>query len=268
MIMQLIITIYIAVFGLVIGCFLNVCIYRIPTKQSIMRPPSHCTSCDTRLRPLDLVPVFSYIFLRGKCRYCGGRVSARYPLVEGLTAAMFVLLYFRFSFSVEYLAAIFLSCILICVAFIDFDLKLIPNGFVVVGLLGGLALFVYNLFYSVSLFGDSTWYNPLIGMVGGTGFLILVSVVGSIFFNSADAMGMGDVKLLAVVGLFVGWRLTLVTIFIAIILAATTCLILMILKKINGKSTVAFGPFIALGVFIAIMYGWNIIELYLGFIPN
>jgi len=266
--MQLIITIYIAVFGLVIGCFLNVCIYRIPTSQSIIRPPSHCTSCGTRLRPLDLVPVFSYIFLRGKCRYCGKNVSARYPMVEGLTAAVFVLLYFRFSFSVEFLAATFFSCILICVAFIDFDLKIIPNGLVISGLIISGALFVYNLFYAVSLYGDRAWYNPLIGMLFGSLVLLLISIVGSLVYKSDDAMGMGDVKLLAVVGLFLGWRLTMVALFAAVILAAIVSLVLILFKKLNSKSAVAFGPFISIGAFIATLYGWNIIELYLGFIPK
>jgi len=244
---------------------------RIPTNQSIIRPPSHCTSCGTRLRPLDLVPVFSFIFLRGKCRYCGKKVSARYPIVEGLTAAVFVLLYFRFSFSVEFLAATLatlFSCILICIAFIDFDLKIIPNGLVLAGLFSGVALFIYNLFYQVSMYGDRAWYNPIIGMVIGTGFLLLVAVVGSLVYKSDDAMGMGDVKLLAVVGLFLGWRLTIVTLLLAVVLAAITSLVLILLKKLNGKSTVAFGPFIALSAFIAMLYGWNIIEFYLGFIPR
>ena len=266
--MQLIIILYILIFGLVIGCFLNVCIYRIPTKQSIISPPSHCTSCGTRLRPLDLVPVFSYIFLRGRCRYCGERVSARYPMVEGLTAAVFVILYFRFSFSVEFMAAILFSSILICVAFIDFDLKIIPNGLVIAGLLNGAVLFIYNLFYPISMYGDRVWYNPLIGMTSGAGFLLLVAVIGSIVYKSEDAIGMGDVKLLAAVGLFLGWRLTIVALLLAVILAAITSLVLMIFKKLNIKSTVPFGPFIALGAFIAMVYGLNIIEFYLGFMPK
>lgn len=266
--MQLIITLYILIFGLVIGCFLNVCIYRIPAKQSIISPPSHCTSCGTRLRPLDLVPVFSYIFLKGKCRYCGERVSARYPIVEGLTAAVFVILYFRFSFSVEFLTAIFFSCILICLAFIDFDLKIIPNELVITGLISGVVLFVYNLFYPVSMYGDRAWYNPLIGMASGAGFLLLVAMIGSIVYKSEDAMGMGDVKLLAAVGLFLGWRLTIVALLLAVICAAITSLVLMLFKKLNIKSTVPFGPFISLGTFIALVYGWNIIEVYLGFMPK
>ena len=266
--MQIVIVIYIALFGLIIGCFLNVCIYRIPNKQSVISPPSHCVNCGTRLRPLDLVPVFSYIFLKGKCRYCGKRVSARYPVVEGLTAVAFVLLYFRFSFSAEFLAALFFSCILICIAFIDFDLKIIPNGFVLAGLLIGAVLFVYNLFYPVSMYGDRNWYNPLIGMLGGFGFLLLVSVVGSIVSGSEDAMGMGDVKLLAAVGLLLGWRLTIVAMFLSVMLAAGTSLVLMLFKRLNGKSTVPFGPFIALGSFIAMVYGWNIIDFYLSFLPK
>jgi len=189
-------------------------------------------------------------------------------MVEGITATMFMLLYFRFSLSVEFIVAAFFSCILICVAFIDFDLKIIPNGLVLAGLLSSIALFVYNLFYTVSIYGDSTWYNPLIGMAGGAGFLLLVAVAGSLVFKSDDAMGMGDIKLLAVVGLFLGWRLTIVAIFLAVILAASTSLVLMLIKKLNSKSTVAFGPFIALGTFIAMVYGWNIIEAYLGFIPK
>lgn len=264
--MQILIILYIAVFGLIIGSFLNVCIYRIPTGQSIISPPSHCTGCNTKLRALDLVPVFSWIFLRGKCRYCGAKISARYPIVEGLTSLVFILLYFKFSISVEFLATIILSSILICVAFIDYDLKIIPNEFIIAGMLSGAVLFTYNFFYQVSMYGDRAWYNPIIGIVSGAGFLLLIAVVGSIVYKTDDAMGMGDVKLLAVVGLFLGWRLTLVALLLTVILAALTSLVLILLKKINGKSSVPFGPFIAIGTFIAILYGWNIIDLYLGFI--
>jgi len=261
-------TIYIAVFGLVIGCFLNVCIYRIPTNHSIINPPSHCTSCGTRLRPLDLVPVFSYVFLRGKCRYCGERVSARYPIVECLTAAVFVLLYFRFSLTIEFLAATFFACILICVAFIDFDFKIIPNGLVIAGLVVGVALCVYNLFYPVSMYGDRVWYNPLLGIICGSGVLFLISIVGSLVYKTEDAMGMGDVKLFVVVGLFLGWRLTIIAFMVAVIFAAIISLALILFKRLNKKSTVPFGPFIALGAFIAMTYGWNIIDFYIGFLPK
>lgn len=266
--MQTLITLYIAVFGLIIGSFLNVCIYRIPTEQSIISPPSHCTGCNTRLKALDLIPVFSYIFLGGKCRYCGEKVSARYPIVEGLTSIVFVLVYLRFSISVEFFAAIVLSCILICEAFVDFDLKIIPNEFIIAGMLSGAALFVYNLFYPVTMYGDRVWFNPIIGIVSGAGTLLLVAIIGSVAYKTEDAMGMGDIKLLAVVGLFLGWRLTLVALLLTVFLAAIVSLVLILLKKINGKSEVPFGPFIAIGTFIALLYGWNIIDIYLGFIPK
>ncbi len=265
--MQTLIILYIAVLGLIIGSFLNVCIYRIPTEQSIISPPSHCTGCNTRLKALDLIPVFSWVFLRGKCRYCGEKVSARYPIVEGLTSIVFVLSYLRFSISVEFLAAIVLSCLLICEAFVDFDLKIIPNEFIVAGMLSGTALFVYNWFYPVSIYGDRVWYNPIIGIVSGAGTLLLIAIVGSVAYKT-DAMGMGDVKLLAVVGLFLGWRLTLVALLFSVIIAAITSLVLILLKKINSKSEVPFGPFIAIGTFIAMLYGWNIIEIYLGLYPK
>lgn len=264
--MQLLIIFYIALLGLVMGCFLNVCIYRIPEKQSIINPPSHCTSCGTRLKPLDLVPVFSYLFLRGRCRYCGKKVSARYPIVEGLTAAVFVLLYYRLSLSVEFIAAAFLSVLLIGIFFIDLDYKVIPNGFILTGLAGGTALFICNIFREVSFYGDRAWYNPVLGMVTGAGALILVSFVGLLIYRTDEAMGMGDIKLLAVVGLFLGWRLTIAGIFLAIIFAAVFSLALILMKKHNRKSRIAFGPFIAMGTILAMTYGWNIIDFYFGLI--
>ncbi len=263
---SVIIILYLALLGLVIGCFLNVCIYRIPEGQSVISPPSHCTSCGTRLKPIDLVPVFSYIFLRGRCRYCGSKVSARYPSVEVITAVSFVLLYLRFSISVEFFASAFLTCILICLSFIDFDHKIIPNGLALTGLVGGALLFVYNMFYRVDFYGDRLWFTPLIGMVGGAGFLLMVGLLGQLIFKSDNAMGMGDVKLLAVCGLFLGYKLTIFALFVAIVIAAFVSVILIILKKINSKETIAFGPFIAAGVFIAICYGWNLIGLYFSFL--
>ncbi len=263
---MMIIHLYIALLGLVIGCFFNVCIYRIPEKQSIIRPPSHCTSCGTRLRPIDLVPVFSYIFLRGRCRYCGMKISARYPSVEVLTAISFVVLYFRYSISVEFFASAFLTGILICISFIDFDHKIIPNGLIILALICGTLLFVYNLFYPVTFYGDRLWFTPLIGLVVGAGFLLLVGWIGQLIYKSDNAMGMGDVKLLAVCGLFLGYKLTIVALFTAIIVAALFSLILILLKKINSKATIAFGPFIAVGVFFAISYGWDIIHLYFSFL--
>ena len=256
---------YIFIFGLVIGCFLTVCISRIPEGQSIISPPSHCTNCGTRLRPLDLVPVFSYIFLRGRCRYCGNNVSAKYPMVELLTAVLFVVLFLKYSFTIDFFASAFISCILICVIFIDYQYKIIPNGLVITGIIGGIALVIYNVFQPVAIYGDGNIFNPLIGVLIGSGSLLLISIIGGIIFKTSDAMGMGDIKLLAPIGLFLGWKLTIVCLLSAIILAGIACIILMVLKKIDNKSTFAFGPFIAAGAFIALLFGWSILEFYLSF---
>ncbi len=264
--MHSIITFYIIILGLVIGCFMNVCIYRIPEKQSIINPPSHCTSCGTRLRPFDLVPVFSYLFLKGSCRYCGKKVSARYPIVECLTAIVFVLLYYRLSLSIEFAAAAVLLAVLICIFFIDLDYKIIPNGFILFGLAAGIALFICNLFRDISFYGDRVWYNPILGVLCGAGVLAVVSLAGMAIYKTDDAMGMGDIKLLAVVGLFLGWRLTIVSLLMAIVLAAAFSIVLILMKKQSRKSTIPFGPFIAIGTFVGIVYGWNIIDFYVGFL--
>ncbi len=261
--MQTLLIIYILIFGLVIGCFLNVCICRIPQKQSIIRPPSRCNSCGTTLRPLDLVPVFSFVFLRGKCRYCGEKVSAVNPIVEVITAAVFVVLYLKYSLTVEFIAMALLSCILICIAFIDAEYRIIPNGFIITGLISGSALFLYNLFYPVDMFGDRVWFNPILGFIVGTSFLLMVSLVGMLVYKSDDAMGMGDIKLFAVIGLFLGWRMTIISLMLSVFSAAIGCVLLIILKKNNRKSTIAFGPYIAIGTFITIIYGWNLLERYM-----
>ena len=256
---------YIFIFGLVIGCFLTVCISRIPLGQSIISPPSHCASCGTRLRPLDLVPVFSYIFLKGQCRYCGKKVSAKYPIVELITAVLFVMLFLKYSFSIDFIAAVFISSILLCVIFIDYQYKIIPNGLVITGLIGGIALSVYNIFSPVAIYGDNDIFNPFIGALIGSGSLILISVIGGIIFKTSDAMGMGDIKLMAPIGLFLGWKLTILCLLSAIILAGIVCIILMLTKKIDNKSTFAFGPFISAGAFIVLLFGWQILEFYLSF---
>ncbi len=185
------------------------------------------------------------------------------PVVEIITAAAFVVLYLKYSLTVEFVAMALLSCILICIAFIDAEYRMIPNGFIITGLISGLALFLYNLFYTVDMFGDRVWFNPILGFAVGTGFLFMVSLVGMLVYKSDDAMGMGDIKLYAVIGLFLGWRMTIVSLMISVFSAAIGCVFMIILKKNNRKSTIAFGPYIALGTFITIICGWNLLEQYM-----
>jgi leader peptidase (prepilin peptidase)/N-methyltransferase len=252
-------------FGLVIGSFTNVLIYRIPLEKSIVYPPSACTSCGNRLTGLDLVPVFSYIFLKGRCRHCGAPVSRRYPLVELLTALVFVVLFIKYGITVPFIAFAFLLTILIAVFFIDLDHRIIPNGLVITGIIGGLLMLVYNIFNPIIVvYGDSKWWTPVAGFFSGSGFLLLVAIIGGLIYKSDDAMGIGDVKLMAPIGLFLGWKLCLTGLFLAVLIGGITSLFLMITGIKKRKDAIPFGPFLVTGAFIAILWGWDLINWYIG----
>lgn len=254
----------IAVFGLLIGSFLNVCIYRIPKGQSIAFPPSHCMACSTGLKPLDLLPVFSYLFLRGRCRYCGERISPRYPMIEALTAVIYCIAFWRLGWSLEFFAALYLLTVLIIVFFIDYEHMIIPNGLVIAGIIGGAATAVGNIFYPISFYGDRNLWNPLLGGVTGSGFLLLVALIGLLVYKTDEAMGMGDVKLLFPIGLFLGWKLTILALFLAVISGGAGSILLLILKLRTKKDAIPFGPYIILGTFVSMMWGWDILNWYLG----
>lgn len=255
--------IFTALYGLMIGSFLNVCIYRIPKEESIVKPHSHCTNCGTRLKALDLVPLFSFLFLGGKCRYCKTRISIRYPLIELLTAGIFVSLLWKYGVSAELFATAFLMSILIAVFFIDLEHYIIPNGLVITGLAGGAVLAVYNIFYPVqALYGDRVWWNPFISVFIGSGFLLLVAVVGGKIYNTEDALGMGDVKIFAAIGIFLGWKMTVFALFTSIILGGVLSFLLILLKIKDRKDAVPLGPFIVIGTYITLLWGWDLFNLW------
>lgn len=256
--------IFIFIFGLMLGSFINVLIYRIPQGKSIVLPPSSCPACGSRLKPQDLIPVFSWIFLKGKCRYCSKPVSPRYMVVELLTALSITGLYYRFGLSLAFFAFMYLTVLLVAVMFIDFDLRIIPDELVIAGLIGGGILFIYNAFIPGQfIFGDSNWWTPLLGMVSGSGILLTVATIG-FFIYKDDAMGMGDVKLLAPIGIFLGWKLCLTGLFIAIIISGVISLFLIILRLKKRKDAIPFGPFIVIGTYLSILWGWDIINWYFG----
>jgi len=247
--------------GLCVGSFLNVCVYRIPLEKSVISPPSHCTGCGTRLSFADLVPVLSYIMLGGKCRYCKAKISLRYPLIELLTGIVYLVIYLRYGISVETLALAYLFSILLAVFFIDLEHMIIPNGLVLLGMAGGALIMVYNLFVPFSLYQPSRWYTPLIGMVSASGILFAVALAGLLIYGNDGAMGMGDVKLFIPIGMFLGWKLALLSLFFSVMLGGITSIVLLILKVVNRKSAIPFGPFIVAGTFIAALAGNAILAL-------
>ncbi len=242
--------IFIFMFGLIIGSFLNVCIYRLPREASIAFPASHCTSCNHTLGPLDLVPVFSYLFLRGKCRYCGAKVSWRYSFVEGLTGILFTLMYIRYGCQWHLINSLWFTSLLIIVIFIDLDHHLILNKITYLGIITGLA---YNI-----VGGMQTLQNSLLGFVAGGGLFLVIALV------SRGGMGGGDVKLAAMLGVFLGWQDVLLSFFFAFIFGALVGLILIVTKIKSRKDYIPFGPFMVLGALIVILAKEPILNWYLG----
>jgi len=245
--------IIVLVFGLIIGSFLNVCIFRIPKGESISYPPSHCTSCGYNLKPKDLVPVFSYLFLKGRCRSCKEKISFRYPIIELINALSYVLIYMKFGFAIKSIFFCLLASLLIVISMIDFDTKEVYTATTLFGLILGIVYLVVSYFYSNINYTD----NILGGVVG---FLIIFLIV-----KLTGGMGEGDYEIAGICGLFLGVKGILVGLFIGIILGAIYGSVLLIRKSKTGKDEMAFGPFIALGSFISLIYGTKILEFYINF---
>ena len=250
------------IFGLIIGSFLNVCIFRIPREESIVFPPSHCTSCGKGLGFFDLIPVLSYFFIKGKCRNCGEKISLRYPVIELVTGVVFASLFLKYQLSVEFIAAAYLMAVLIIVFFIDLDHRIIPHGLTISGLVGGLVLLIYSFIHQGGLFQNSRWLDHLLGLLPGSGILFLVAILGLVIYKSDEAMGMGDVYIFAPIGLFLGWRLCVLNLLLSVFLAGFISTILIVLKIKKRKDTIPFGPFIVIGTYIALMWGNGLLEWY------
>ena len=278
--MEIIIYILIFILGITIGSFLNVCIYRIPAGLSVVRPPSRCPSCETRLMPLDLVPIFSWIFLKGRCRYCGEKISPRYMLVELLTGILFVLAFQSFGFTLGLVAAFTFIALFVAVTFIDIDTQTIPNGLVIFGLAAGI-VFVFTKI--VPGYKAGYWENALdalYGLLVGFAPLLLINL-GAMLFLKKEGMGGGDMKLMAVAGLFLGLKYTILALIIAIYVGGIVGAVILLSAKIKQRKAqdenadepqedseqqghyMAFGPFLALGSLISMLYGSALIDWYI-----
>lgn len=242
------------VLGSVVGSFLNVCIYRIPQKQSIVFPPSHCPDCNTKLKPADLIPVLSYLFYKGKCRYCGETISIQYPFIELLTGIVYLLLFIKFGYSVDFIFFVVLCTLLIIISGIDYEHKIIPDG-IALGILVIAIIYKSITYFYLRLPVD--WIGSLIGLLIGGGFLLLVALV------SRGGMGGGDIKLMGVLGFWLGWKLTIVAMLISFITGALLSALLLLFKIKGRKDVIPFGPFIALAAFITILKGNKLLYWYL-----
>ncbi len=234
--------------GLLLGSFYNVVIYRFQKGLSIVSPRSYCPHCKTTLQTADLIPVFSFFFLRGRCRYCGAKISFCYTAVELLSAMMLMAALWRFGCSLELVKYFPLFSILLIVSAVDLESKKIPNLFT------GMIL-TWALIWQL-IFPDRTWTDSVLGLLVGGGITLIVALV------SRGGMGGGDVKLLAVLGFLAGWLDLLLIFILAVLIGAAAGIFLIVFRKKTGKTALPFGPFISLSYLIVVFWGSPIWDFY------
>ncbi|WP_077367729.1 prepilin peptidase [Anaerosalibacter sp. Marseille-P3206] len=247
-------SILIFIIGTIIGSFLNVCIYRIPRKKSVVFPSSHCTSCGTPLKWYNLIPIFSYIYQRAKCSYCGEKISLQYPTVELLNGFIYLLLYYSFGLSIDFIFYSIIFSILLVISFIDFKFQIIPDSLNILILIFAIIFKIlqYTL-YDIS----PNIFNSILGLIISGGLFLLIAIL------SKGGMGGGDIKLIGVLGFILGIKFSLLNIFLSFILGAIISIFLLLFKIKGRKDPIPFGPFICIAFMIVTICGENIIFWYL-----
>jgi leader peptidase (prepilin peptidase)/N-methyltransferase len=245
------------VLGTIVGSFLNVCIYRIPQDKSIVTPSSHCPRCKTPIRFYDNIPLVSFIILQGRCRKCHNPISLRYPLVEFIMGFFSLILLLRYGISIFYLIYFAFFSSLTLITFIDLSHRIIPDAISLPGIVIGVVV---------------SWLHPqmsmvksLIGILVGGGSLYLVAIIYELV-TKREGMGVGDVKLLAMIGAFIGWQGVLFTIFCSSLIGSIVGVTMMLVTSADSKYAVPFGPFLSLGAITYVLWGENLIAWYIAFL--
>lgn len=254
-----VIGIFMFIFGSIVGSFLNVCIVRMPHERSVVAPRSHCVHCQKMIPWYDNIPFVSYLALRGKCRFCGGKISARYFIVELITALVFLVFYRHFGLTVLLWPYLVMMSGFIVATFVDFEHRIIPDEVSIGGMIAGL---VFSLFIpqmhdvvpngrSFVMVHLNSFGLSVLGVLAGGGSIYVMGVLGDFLFKK-ESMGGGDVKLMAMVGAFMGWKMAILAFFIAPFFGA----VYGIIEKIRTKDTaIAYGPFLVLGAIICLFWG-------------
>jgi leader peptidase (prepilin peptidase) / N-methyltransferase len=245
--------------GLVLGSFMNVCIYRIPVKMSIVKPGSHCRSCSASIKWYDNIPLLSYLILRGRCRHCGTPIGFRYPLVEGLAGVLSLALFLRHGPGFIYLYMLVFSLSLVVISFIDLDHMIIPDVLSIPGIVLGL-LGSFLVPYLSPL-------DSLIGIIAGGGTFYIIAY-GYSLLRGKEGMGGGDIKLIAMIGAWMGWRPLPIVILISALAGALIGGIFIIASGKGARARIPFGPFLALGALTYLFYGNEIILWYIRFLQG
>jgi leader peptidase (prepilin peptidase)/N-methyltransferase len=241
------------ILGTLFGSFANVCIYRLPQRLSIIFPGSHCPACQEALRPWHNIPLLSYLLLGGQCARCKTAISLRYPLIELSNGLLYIFLYHQYHLSVQTVVFALLTTALLIVSCIDLAHTIIPDAITLPGIVVGL--------------GTSLWLTPvglrnaILGVILGGGLFLLMAIL-SVVILKREGMGGGDIKLIAMLGAFLGWHAVLVTIFLAAVLGASVGLALILLRRKGRREPLPFGPFLALGALLAMVWGDSILTWY------
>jgi leader peptidase (prepilin peptidase)/N-methyltransferase len=245
---------FVFVLGAVIGSFLNVCIVRLPRGESLIRPPSHCPRCNKPIRFYDNIPIVSYMLLRGKCRYCNNPISLQYPVVEALTGLLAIALFMKYGPSMQFLLLFLFSSALLIITFIDLAHQIIPDAISIPGIPCGIGASL--------LVPMVSWQESLLGILAGGGLLLFIAV-GYKWITGREGMGGGDIKLLAMMGAWLGWKaipfIILASSLIGIVVGGGTGLLL----KKGLRAKIPFGPFLAIASLIYIFFGPEIIRWYI-----
>ena len=249
------VALFLGVFGLAVGSFLNVCIYRLPRRESLNWPGSHCTTCNRALSWYENIPVASWLVLRGRCRTCGETISAMYPIVEVVTAIVFVAGYWIYGLTPLLAVRLVFACAMIVLFAIDLRHHILPNVITLPGIVVGFA---------ASLVWPPGWLASLIGILAGGG--VLYGIAEAYYrIRGVEGLGMGDVKMLAMIGAFLGWQLMLLTLVLASFAGSLIGVALIVSGKGSMKLALPFGTFLAVGALIAAVAGEPILNWYFGF---
>lgn len=257
---------YLAVFllGIMVGSFLNVCIGRIPNGESIVNPPSHCPHCKAPISFYLNIPLISYVWLRAKCRACHGRISPRYFIVELLTGVLAAALYGAFGPSYTFAVSFVFAAALVVISFIDLDVRIVPDVISLPGIIVGLVFSLIGYFFiDEPLEIIPTPLSSLIGILLGGGFLLATAWIYE-KVTGVDGMGGGDIKLLAMIGAFLGWPSVPVTLFVASVLGSVIGIGLMVATGAGRRLALPFAPFLCSGALAYVFYGNKLIGFYLG----
>jgi leader peptidase (prepilin peptidase)/N-methyltransferase len=250
---QWVIPAFLFVLGAVLGSFLNVCIVRIPQKKSIVFPPSHCTTCNKPIAFYDNIPLLSFIILNGRCRNCSARISLQYFIVELLTPLLFLIDFYYFGLSWQFLCAALFCCILITITFIDLEHQIIPDL---------ISLPALAFFFCISFVVP--WIRPtdsIIGIIVGGG-IIYCFRMAYYLIRKEEGMGLGDVKLLAMIGAYLGWQGSLLSLMIGAFAGSIIGIAVIALRGKDIKYAIPFGPFLSLGALCSLLWGNTILYWY------